>query len=68
MAVDAVRTALGRRLPGEGLPAHSDRGSQYANDHYRSLPDRHGVACGMSGVARCWDNAPAERELLSSPA
>ena len=29
--------AVQRRLPGEGLLAHSDRGSQYASDHYQRL-------------------------------
>jgi hypothetical protein len=29
LVVDALEMALARRLPGEGLVAHSDRGSQY---------------------------------------
>jgi putative transposase len=33
LVVDALALAVERRLPGEGLLAHSDRGSQYASDH-----------------------------------
>ena len=61
LVVDALDMALKRRTPGEGLLAHSDRGSQYASDHYQRLLGRHGIECGMSGVGQCWDNAPAER-------
>jgi transposase InsO family protein len=37
LAVEALALAVGRRLPGEGLLAHSDRGSRYASDHHQSL-------------------------------
>jgi transposase InsO family protein len=60
LVVDALDMALRRRTPGEGLLAHSDRGSQYASEHYQSLLGKHGITCSMSGVAQCWDNAPAE--------
>jgi transposase InsO family protein len=52
-------------LPGEGLLAHSDRGSQYASDHYRGLLARHGITCSMSRRADCWDNAPMESFFAS---
>ncbi len=60
LVVDALDMAIRQRLPGDGLVAHSDRGSQYASDHYRGLLRRHGIACSMSRVAQCWDNAPVE--------
>jgi transposase InsO family protein len=60
LVVDALDMALKRRLPEEGLLAHSDRGSQYASEHYQQLLSRHGVECSMSRVAQCWDNAPVE--------
>src|SRR4029078_12732277 len=60
LVVDALGMAVSRRLPGEGLLAHSDRGSQYASDHYQSLLGKHGIVCSMSEVGQCWDNAPAE--------
>jgi transposase InsO family protein len=60
LVVDALEMAVRRRLPGEGLLAHSDRGSQYASEHYQLLLGKHGIECSMSGVGQCWDNAPAE--------
>ena len=60
LVVDALEMAVKRRLPSEGLVAHSDRGSQYASDHYQRLLGKHGITCSMSEVGQCWDNAPAE--------
>jgi transposase InsO family protein len=60
LVVDALGMAVKRRLPPHGLLAHSDRGSQYASDHYQRLLGRHGIVCSMSRVAQCWDNAPVE--------
>jgi transposase InsO family protein len=65
LVVDALDMAVRRRAPGEGLLAHSDRGSQYASDHYQRLLGRHGITCSMSGVAQCWDNAPVESFFAS---
>ena len=65
LVVDALALAVARRLPGEGLLAHSDRGSQYASDHYQSLLARHGITCSMSRRADCWDNAPMESFFAS---
>ena len=65
LVVDALQMAVARRLPGEGLLAHSDRGSQYASDHYQQLLGKHGIECSMSGVGQCWDNAPAESFFAS---
>src|SRR5262249_6306038 len=65
LMVDALALAVERRLPGEGLLAHSERGSQYASDHYQSLLARHGITCSMSRRADCWDNAPMESFFAS---
>jgi putative transposase len=65
LVVDALEMAVQRRLPGEGLVAHSDRGSQYASEHYQLLLGKHGIECSMSGVGQCWDNAPAESFFAS---
>jgi putative transposase len=65
LVVDALELAVRRRLPGEGLVAHSDRGSQYASEHHQRLLGEHGIECSMSGVGRCWDNAPAESFFAS---
>ena len=37
LVVDALEIAVARRLPGADLVAHSDRGTQYASEHYRGL-------------------------------
>jgi len=65
LVVDALALAVERRLPDEGLLAHSDRGSQYASDHYQRLLVQHGITCSMSRKADCWDNAPMESFFAS---
>jgi putative transposase len=60
LVVDALEMAVARRLPEEGLLAHTDRGSQYASAHYQTLLLEHGIECSMSGKGQCWDNAPME--------
>ena len=65
LVVDALSMAVARRLPLQGsssprLLAHSDRGSQYASDHYQRVLAAEGITCSMSGVGQCWDNAPVE--------
>ncbi len=60
LVVDALGMAVARRGTAAGLVAHSDRGSQYASGHYRSELSRRGMACSMSGVGQCWDNAVVE--------
>jgi putative transposase len=65
LVVDALEMAVQRRLPGEGLLGHSDRGSQYASTHYQLLLAKHGIVCSMSRRADCWDNAPMESFFAS---
>jgi len=65
LVVDALEMAISRRLPGKGLVAHSDRGSQYASEHHRGILARNGITCSMSRVAQCWDNAPVESFFAS---
>jgi putative transposase len=65
LVVDALELAVQRRLPGEGLLTHSDRGSQYASEHYQLLLAKHGIVCSMSRKADCWDNAPMESFFAS---
>lgn len=60
LVVDALEMAIQRELPGEGLTAHSDRGVQYASEHYQTLLKKHAVTCSMSRKGNCWDNAPME--------
>ena len=58
LVVDALEMAIARRAPAEGLVMHSDRGSQYASEHYRRPLATHGITCSMSRRANCWDSAP----------
>ncbi len=60
LVVDALEMALRCRRPGAGLLAHSDRGSQYASEHYQRVLTEEGIVCSMSEVGQCWDNAPME--------
>ncbi len=65
LVVDALEMALAAGRPGEGLVAHSDRGGQYASEHYQGLLARHEIACSMSRRANCWDNAPMQSFFAS---
>ena len=58
LATAALEMAAQRRKPPE--LHHSDRGTQYACDEYQAALRRHGIACSMSRVGNCWDNAVAE--------
>jgi putative transposase len=60
LTLDALRMALARRRPPQGLLHHSDRGSQYASDDYQHALGQHGIVCSMSRRGDCWDNAVAE--------
>ncbi len=57
---DALRTAIQSRRPPRGTIFHSDRGSQYASEGYRTLLAEHGLKASMSRKGDCWDNAPVE--------
>jgi transposase InsO family protein len=55
LVCQALRMAYWRRKPGAGLIMHTDRGSQYASDPYRSLIKDYGMVQSMSRKANCWD-------------
>ena len=57
---EALTMALTGRRPEPGVLHHSDRGSQYAAGDFQTLLADHKMACSMSGVGDCWDNAVAE--------
>jgi putative transposase len=52
--------AVTTRMPEKGLMHHSDRGSQYCSQEYRSLLKHFGLIASMSGRGNCYDNAPME--------
>ena len=68
LVVDALEMALARRLKGSSsleLVAHSDRGSQYASEHYRRRLAEERITCSMSRRGNCWDNAAMESFFAS---
>ncbi|WP_345328554.1 IS3 family transposase [Novipirellula rosea] len=60
LVVSALTQALVLRSPAAGLIVHSDRGSQYASEHFRSRLTAHGLIQSMSRRGNCYDNAPME--------
>jgi putative transposase len=60
LAVDALRMALERRQPAQGLICHSDRGSQYTAGVYAQALQAAGARQSMGRVATCFDNAACE--------
>jgi transposase InsO family protein len=68
LVVDALEMALAARLKGSSpsaLVAHSDRGSQYASEHYQRRLSEERITCSMSRRGNCWDNAPIESSFAS---
>jgi putative transposase len=60
LTLGALRMALARRVVQAGLVHHSDRGSQYASNHYTDLLQAHGIQISMSRKGNPWDNAACE--------
>jgi len=68
LVVDALEMALAARLQGcsgSALVTHSDRGSQYASEHYQRRLAEERITCSMSRRGNCWDNAPMESFFAS---
>ena len=60
LASAALRDAVGRQNPSEGLIHHSDRGRQYASYAYQELLREYGMTPSMSRSGNCYDNAYVE--------
>ena len=60
LASAALKMALKRRNPTEGLTHHSDRGVQYASNDYTGLLKDHGIRISMSRSGNPYDNAACE--------
>jgi len=56
----ALKQAIMRRRPPEGLIHHSDRGSQYASGEYQELLKKYKITPSMSRKGDCWDNVVGE--------
>lgn len=73
LVVDAYEMARRNRL--DGIPLHgssclelvlhSDRGVQYASEHYQCVLNARGIRVSMSRRGNCWDNAPMESFFAS---
>jgi putative transposase len=60
LAIAALKMALTRRNPSQGLTHHSDRGVQYASNDYTGLLKEHGIRISMSRSGNPYDNATCE--------
>lgn len=60
LILEALKMATTSRRPGPGLVFHSDRGSQYTSDAFRTALANHGIIQSLSRPRQCWDNAVAE--------
>ena len=60
LAVAALTAAVQARRPPNGCIHHSDRGSQYASEVYRSLLADHGLVGSMGRRGTPYNNAKAE--------
>jgi putative transposase len=57
---DALEMAHGNIAIQPGCVFHSDRGSQYTSDEYRTLLEDYSILPSVGRTGVCWDNALAE--------
>lgn len=60
LVLTALKRAIRKQPPTEGLIHHSDRGSQYASHDYRALLKEYNIIGSMSRKGNCYDNACIE--------
>ena len=60
LACGAFKMAVARRKEPKHLIYHSDRGSVYASNDFKSLLAKNEITPSMSRKGNCWDNAVAE--------
>ena len=60
LVVAALKAAINARNPAQGCVHHSDRGSQYASEPYRTVLREHGLVGSMGRRGNPYDNAKAE--------
>ena len=60
LALAALEAAIAAREPPPGCVHHSDRGSQYASEPYRTKLAAHGLRGSMGRRGNPYDNAKAE--------
>lgn len=57
---DCLEMAIEHRKPPSGLVHHTDRGSTYTAEKYRTVLANNGIISSMSRKGNCWDNAVSE--------
>lgn len=60
MVLQALDRAIARRKPGKDLIIHSDQGSQFGSEAFRSFLENNEFTQSMSRRGNCWDNACVE--------
>jgi putative transposase len=60
LALDLLMMAVCRRLPAPGVVVHSDQGSQFSSQEWRSFLDAHSLVPSISRRGNCYDNAVAD--------
>ena len=60
LVIKALLQAVRKYNPRRGIILHSDRGSQYASNDYKSTAKKYGFIQSMSGKGNCYDNAVVE--------
>lgn len=60
LVINSLNQAIINRNPQPGLIFHSDRGSQYGSDEFRSIISKNQFLQSMSGKGNCYDNAVVE--------
>ena len=60
LCIDTVKQLKQRYGNLEGVLLHSDRGSQYTSDAFRSILSTYGMIQSLSSTGKCFDNARME--------
>ena len=60
LCIDTVKQLKQRYGNLEGVLLHSDRGSQYTSDAFRSILSTYGMIQSLSSTGKCYDNARME--------
>jgi putative transposase len=60
LVTDCLEMAIEHRKPPPGLVHHTDRGSTYTSEKYRTVLSDNGMVSSMSRKGNCWDNAVSE--------
>jgi transposase InsO family protein len=60
LIIRATEQAICNRMPEPGLIHHSDKGTQYTSNEFKTFAAKCGMILSMSGKGNCYDNAAME--------